>query len=212
MIVAGLPTWGHQNWTTPLYRADTPAIVAPERTTVLLVGAPKERPLGWLTTLFAPEISFIGFENTFPASRAFVGEAQAIVSRRNGPVYAVTNAPVDRRAMKMAWYDDLATRLGLTQTEAGCGRLRFLVKTLHQRAVVEPVEGSAGSCRLGLPPDQREDMDAKRRQYTENARQVLKRSGFLLDAESCKTYAAGIGDGVQDYQFCTARPTAETSF
>jgi hypothetical protein len=111
----------------------------------------------------------------------------------------------------MASYDAMATRLGFTQSKTGCSRLASLIKTFHLRAVVDTDAAAPSRCRIGVLPEKKQNINAVRHAYIDNANQVLQRSGFFVDEASCKTYAAGIGDGIYDYQFCTARRMSETA-
>ncbi|TCL73598.1 hypothetical protein [Rhizobium sp. BK251] len=204
MIVSGTPNWGHESWSNPLYRVEEPDISEPGKATVLLVTSQANAPLGWLVASFPPEVSFIGLENSFPATPAFVERARAMAQQRGGPIYVITSGATDRRAAKMAVYNDVARFLGLTQEAEGCARLRAIVGKLRLRAEIEAVEDGSASCRVVPRAGDRVNIDDGNRALVDEAEAVLTRSGFALDRGSCRTYDAGIGGGSRPYQFCRA--------
>jgi hypothetical protein len=57
-------------------------------------------------------------------------------------------------------------------------------------------------CRLDIRHDDVRDVAAENAQLIEQARPVLERHGFTIDANSCATYRAYVGQGVFPYQWC----------
>jgi hypothetical protein len=57
-------------------------------------------------------------------------------------------------------------------------------------------------CRLDIRHDDVRDVAAENAQLIEQARPVLERHGFTIDAGSCTTYRAYVGQGVFPYQWC----------
>lgn len=209
MLIGGLPNWGHVGFTHPLYHADLPRIAEPERETVLIAFAPEKRALGWLVTKFPPNLSFIGIENSFPASDAFRQRAREIARNRGGAIHALISAETDERARRFSGYNAAAGWLGLTKNAGSCAFLKTAVERLHLRAVIYPGEGTA-ACRIGVRPQDAIDIAAENADLAERARLMLERSGFTLDPASCVAFASGIGTAQDGFQFCSAKVLDDT--
>lgn len=202
VLTAGARTWGHEGWGDPLYHAEAPALPDPTHATVLLASA--QKPLGWLVSLFHPEIAFVGLATAFPATPAYNEKAQEIARVRGGPIFVITDGEDNTRASDMAFYDDLARRTKLTASPKGCGFLRSIVSQLRLRADVVGSEADDAACRLDVPQSRKVDVSASERARREQAGQIVAQAGFTLDPESCTVFTAGIGSGSHRYQLCRA--------
>jgi hypothetical protein len=89
-MCSGLETWGHANWSRKMFRVDLPRLVAPEKTTVILVG---DIPVfGWMVTQFPNTIAFVSAGNSLAgiANRsAYIKKIHNMVDKRSGPVFAI---------------------------------------------------------------------------------------------------------------------------
>lgn len=202
VLVGGARTWGHEGWGDPLYHAEVPSLPDPARATVLL--ASPKKPLGWLATLFPPEIVFIGIENSFPAAPAYAQKAQEIARSRGGEIFVITDGEDNKRASRMAFYDEMASRVGLTASQTGCDFLRSAITQFRFRADVAPSQSDNVKCSLDVQPSQKIDVEASDRARLERAGQIVARAGFTIRPDSCIAFTAGIGSGSQRYQLCVA--------
>ncbi|CCM79552.1 hypothetical protein [Rhizobium mesoamericanum] len=203
VVTGGARTWGHEGWASPLRHTDLTLHTKPDATTVLLVV--QNNSLGWLPTFFPPQAAFFGIETGFPGTDAFVTHVRETAKNRNGPIFIFTNAEDNRRALSMQSYTDIAHRLGLTSTQAGCDFLRFVVARMHFRAVVDAVENGDQLCRVAVRPEDVVDVDRSNQKFVAFAAQRAAAHGFQLIPDSCKTFTAGIGTGKKAFQYCSAQ-------
>lgn len=203
IVVLGGRTWGHEGWGHPLYHTNLTALEQPERATVLLVS--KTYPLGWLSTLFPAETVFLGVESSFPATEVYADRVRETARNRGGPIYVFTNGEDNRRALEMRYYNDMASRLGLTRTPSGCDFLQSVVDRMHFRVTVDLIENSDQLCRIGDRPSDVIDVDLSNRNYMRFASEAVATYGFEIEANSCKPFTAGIGSGKKAFQYCRAK-------
>lgn len=202
VVLAGVRTWGHEGWGDPLHHAEAPSLPSPAQATVLL--ASPEKPLGWLATLFPPEVAFIGLANDFPATPAYTQKAQEMARARSGPIYVITDGEDNRRASDMAFYNDLARRTQLTASQKGCDFVRSMITRLRLRADVVALETGDARCRIDVPQSRKVDVDASERARRDRATQIVVQAGFTMLPDSCSVFTAGIGSGSHRYQLCRA--------
>ena len=161
--------------------------------------------LGWLATMFPPQVKFIGVDTGFPESPAWRQRMRQAVAERSGPHYvmlgAVKNEKLDTLRNKLA----AAQWLGLTDDAAGCAKLDWLGRVV--RLQVELRRLPSGGCTFELPPRQRDiDLAAPNRAIVDAAAQHLQRFGITLDSASCKVYPAALARKTYMYQLCRAIP------
>ncbi|MGV8939209.1 MAG: hypothetical protein ACOH2J_18985 [Allorhizobium sp.] len=210
MVIGGVPNWGHEGFTHPLYHTELPKIAEPERETVLIAFAPEKRALGWLVAKFPASLSFIGIENSFPASDAYRMRAREMAQTRGGAIHALISAETSERAHRFAGYNRTANWLGLTNSADSCAFLKAAVERLRLRASIDPGEGTA-VCRIGVRPQDAVDIATENASLAERARSMLERNGFTLDPASCVAYASGIGTARDGFQFCSATVLDDTA-
>lgn len=201
--------WGHEGWATPLYHTNLPSFESPEDTTVLL--ASRTEPLGWLATLFSPQLSFINLSSSFPAGATFAERVNQIVSDRNGKVYVLTDGEPYVRARKVAFYQQTAATLKLTRSDWGCAALRLALGPLQMKAAVVDIKSGNEQCQLVVRTEDQIDVAHSNQQRIKAASEVLTGFGFLLNSASCRLFHAGIGSGSNAYQICSADVNDEKS-
>ncbi len=209
LLLCAMPTpkWGNAQWGAQAYSAEVPAFELPAQSVVFF--AQPEPPMGWLVTMFPPQVKFIGVDTGFPESPAWRQRVRQAVAERNGPHYvmlgAVKNEKLDTLRNKLA----AAQWLGLTADAAGCAKLDWLGRVV--RLQVELRRLPSGGCTFELPPEHREvDLATPNRAIVDAAAQYLQRYGIALDAASCKVYPAALARKTYMYQLCksTMTPTS----
>jgi hypothetical protein len=79
-------TWGNVPWAGAHYTVAVPPIPEPERSTLLVLGA----PIAWVLPDFPPALAFVSLNNPgMPESEGYKRRADAIIASRPGPVYAL---------------------------------------------------------------------------------------------------------------------------
>jgi len=202
VVLGGVSTWGHEPWSEQAYAVDPPALEQTDKTTVLIMG--HEAPLTWLAAFLPPELSFVGLSKGFPETKAYAQKAQGIIASRGGPVYALVPANRNWRLDEVQRAEALADRWGLTAGDRGCAMLTSLTTRLHLHAAVQPAPAgdTTQRCRLGLLPEDRQDIAAADRASAERVAGLLKHYRMTLDPQACATYSAHVGATVYPYQWC----------
>lgn len=203
LCATSTPQWGNAQWGARAYTAEVPAFEAPAQSVIFF--ASPEPPMGWLATMFPPQVKFIGVDTGFPESPAWRQRMRQAVAERSGPHYvmlgAVKNEKLDTLRNKLA----AAQWLGLTDDAAGCAKLDWLGRVV--RLQVELRRLPSGGCTFELPPRQRDiDLAAPNRAIVDAAAQHLQRFGITLDSASCKVYPAALARKTYMYQLCRAIP------
>ncbi|WP_240766857.1 hypothetical protein [Paraburkholderia flava] len=206
VVAGGVQTWGHEKWARQAFRADTPHLDEPSKTTGILVGG--DPPWGWLTTFFPSTVAFAQIEANFPDTPSFEARLHEIVRQRGGPTFAILDGKYNWRIDNVASMNRIVDVLGLTSMKSGCDAIERTVDRLHLHASVvrptAPVDGRY--CRLDLRADDVKDTTAGNRQAVEAATPLLSKHGFDIDPQSCKLYFAHIGQGTFPYQWCRLHP------
>ena len=207
LVLCAVPTpqWGNAQWGKQAYSAEVPALGLPAQTVIFL--AQPEPPMGWVATMFPPQVKFIGVDTGFPESPAWRQRMREAVAERSGPHYvllgAVKNEKLDTLRNKLA----AAQWLGLTQGAAGCAKLDWLGRVV--RLQVELRRLPSGGCTFELPPQHRAvDLVTPNRAIVTAAAEHLQRHGIALDAANCKVYPAALARKTYMYQLCRATPIA----
>jgi hypothetical protein len=199
-VIGGLKTWGHDGWTDPLYRVDVPTIAAPEHATVMLYSASSAR--GWMVPFLPPQIAFAGVGSSFPATAAYYDRLRAMIVARGGQAYAVIDGADNWRARSVARTDQLLGKLGLTNSESNCDKLKSVVHRLHLHASVTDLASGPKKCRLAVRSDDAQQAIMVDNHQMDLAAQAVQQAGMTLDRESCKPYSASIGSSLMEYRFC----------
>jgi hypothetical protein len=197
VVLAGLRSWGHDPWATPMLRAELPAMSEPAKDTVLVTGL--ESADAWLAVQFPPELAFAGVGSDLPATRAYTKRLHQLTAARGGAVYAVVAGHANSRAESVARAEAYAQRLGLTDGSHGCAILGWATSHLGLHAQIQ----SAGTgCSLSPLPEDEVDIKALDDASAGKAARILERNGFLLDESSCTPQIAYLGGGAHAYQWC----------
>jgi hypothetical protein len=203
LCATATPQWGNAQWGAQAYSAEVPAFEAPAQSVIFF--AQPEPPMGWLATMFPPQVKFIGVDTGFPESPAWRQRMRQAVAERSGPHYvmlgAVKNEKLDTLRNKLA----AAQWLGLTDDAAGCAKLDWLGRVV--RLQVELRRLPSGGCTFELPPRYRDiDLATPNRAIVDAAAQHLRRFGIAVDVASCKVYPAALARKTYMYQLCRATP------
>lgn len=204
VMAGGARTWGHEGWSDPVWHAQVPAIAQPARTTAI-IATTRAWPWTWLATFFPDEMAFMQIESSFPGTPAFGERMMETARQRGGPIYAISDAEYDWRADNIATMNRMANRLTLTDSERGCGMMRWTIAKLRLHASVRSAGNGGQVCELTLRQDDVRDIPAENRAILELAAPMFERHGFELDQASCRPYRSGIGRGVTMYQWCGVR-------
>jgi len=200
VVTGGARTWGHEGWSDPLYHAQLPTLTQPGQTTVLI--AERATAWAWLATQFPADVAFTQLDSSFPGTTAFDDRIRGMVKERGGLAFGVVNGTYNWRVDNIASMNSLVSRIGLTNSERGCGALRWVITRLRLHATVLADHDASSQCSLGLRADDVRDIPAENRALAAQAAPVFERNGFTMDVASCTPYRAGIGKGVLIYQWC----------
>lgn len=202
VVAGGVETWGHEHWAKAAYRADVPALESPQNTTAVIVGG--NPPWGWIAQFFPASVAFTQIDGSFPFSPQFDQHIADMIRSRGGPTYGIIEGRYNWRVDNVARMDHLASALGLTNGERGCNAMQAAINRLHLHASLQRTPNATDHrmCRLDIRPDDARDVRAENAQLIEQARPSLERHGFTIDAASCVTYRAYVGQGVFPYQWC----------
>jgi hypothetical protein len=202
VVAGGVETWGHERWATSAFRADVPALNSPRNTTAVIVGG--NPPWGWIVQFFPVSVAFTQIDGSFPYSPQFDQHIAELVRSRGGPAYAIIEGRYNWRIDNVAKMDRIANAIGLTEGMKGCNTIQAAIDRLRLHASLQWTPNAADNrmCRLDIRHDDVRDVAAENAQLIEQARPVLERHGFTIDAGSCTTYRAYVGQGVFPYQWC----------
>jgi hypothetical protein len=201
VVTGGAPTWGHADYADPLYHAEVPALPEPERATVV-IATTSSRAWAWLATQFSPQVAFMQVDSTFPGTQAFRDRMLDTAKKRGGALYAIVDGAYNWRIDNVARVSNIVDNLALTRSERGCDTLQWAITRLRLHAAVTPSGTADKRCALGLRADDVRDTVKENRVDAQAAVPMFERNGFSLDKESCVPYRAGIGNGVDVYQWC----------
>ena len=202
-VIGGLKTWGHEGWRDPVFHVDIPAIAAPERATVILYSVSGAR--AWMVPFFPPQIAFAGIASSFPATNAYDERVRAMMISRGGQGYALIDGDDDWRAQSVARTDKLIGKLGLTDSDRGCAKVKWVVNRLHLHASVEDLSGEAKKCRLTVRADDAQKAAMTNQFALDEAVQAFAGANLELQLQTCKPYASRIGTHVSQYRFCEVK-------
>ncbi len=91
MAVYPTHSWGHAGWARAGFRAELPALPAPEQNLVFIVHG--DPPMSWLVPLFPRALAFVSLGSGFPESPAYLARMQAMLAQRGGPFYTILAYP-----------------------------------------------------------------------------------------------------------------------
>lgn len=200
VVTGGGKTWGHEGWSDPLYHAELPPLPQPERTSVVIVSG--FSAMAWLATQFPDTVAFTQLESSFPATDRFQSRILESARERGGPIVGMVSGTYNWREDNIASMNNLVSKVSLNRSESGCEAMRWVVSRLRLHASIIPGANPGEQCRLGLRADDVHDIVTENRAIASAAAPVFERNGFNLDVASCAPYRAGIGKGVQIYQWC----------
>lgn len=202
VVAGGVETWGHEHWAKEAYRADVPTLESPRNTTAVIVGG--NPPWGWIAQFFPASVAFTQIDGSFPPSPQFDQHIADMIRSRGGPTYAIIEGRYNWRVDNVEKMDHLANVIGLTHGMQGCHAMQAAIDRLHLHASLQWTPNAADKrmCRLDIRADDVRDIRAENAQLIEQARPSLERHGFTIDAASCATYRAYVGQGVFPYQWC----------
>ncbi|EEF21863.1 conserved hypothetical protein [Ricinus communis] len=153
-----------------------------------------------MSTLLPPAVQVVSIGTGFPESPAWRARIDAAMAARPGPHYVLLNGANNekdgtrrRKLAAVQW-------LGLTDDAAGCDRLEKLMGHIRFQVVLRRLP--AGGCTFDLLPQHRMDIAAENRALVAAATTHVRGYGLALDAASCTTHAAAIGDAPYPYQLC----------
>ncbi len=193
VVTGGMKTGGHADWDEVPFALDVPAIGAPAKATVLLVGG--DPPWAWIGAALPVEVALAQVGGNFPEGPAFKPRLASMVVSRGGPVFAVVSAHRD---------NSVAAQAGLTRSAGGCSFLRVVVRTFRMR--FEVVDDREGACALEVAVDSPRDIEAENRLEREKAARMLAAYGFALDESSCALHIAKLAAEIRVLQWCSAAP------
>jgi hypothetical protein len=202
VLAGGVETWGHERWATLAFHADVPALDSPQTTTVVTIGGADT--WGWLAQFFPASVAFTQIAGSFPYTPLYDQQIAEMVRSRGGPTYTAFEGRYNWRVENVAKMDHIASAIGLTGSVKGCHAMRIVIDRLHLHASLRWTAGAADKrvCRLDLRPDDVRDVAGDNAWLVEQARPILEQHGFSIDASSCTTYRAYVGQGVFPYQWC----------
>lgn len=92
IIASNVPrkNWGYLAWAGTSFHAETPTFADPAQSLVLTVQ--HDMPVGWLVTMFPPQLAFAALGSNFPESPAYRQRVATMMAARSGPVYAMMDA------------------------------------------------------------------------------------------------------------------------
>jgi hypothetical protein len=204
--VAVLPftTWGHVGWAERAFSADAPAIARPQHA-VIFLASPPDAPMGWLAQFMPGEAAVIGLGSGFPESPAYRARMLQVVAERGGPHYVIFPVVTDKRANAMVEKAAMARSLGLTRSEAGCGKLEWLAGHLRGlKAQVDRLSATPSGhlCTLALQQQYRKDTAPENQAIETEAARRLQSVGQAIDPATCVTYRATVGAEPYPYRLC----------
>lgn len=207
LLVCAVPTpkWGNAAWGERNFSATVPAFVQPEQSVVFI--AQPDPPLSWLTTMFQPQLKFIGVDMGFPESDAWRTRMRRAVAERSGQHYVLLSAVKDEKLDSLQNKRVAAEWLGWTKDASGCARLEWLGRHVRLQADIRHLPG--GACTLELLAQHRNiDLETPNRAIADAAAAHLARHGIALDVASCRAHPAAVGSRTYMYQLCRATPDA----
>jgi hypothetical protein len=202
----GARTLGHEEWADPLYHAEVPTLSQPERTTVVMYGG--HAAWAWIATRFPDTVAFTQLESgpphvDFPATDLYRERMRAMARERGGPAFGLITGSstdfFDARVARMESVNSFLARFGINRSQKGCDTIRRIASYLGSHANMIEGQEPGEKCRLEAWTS---DRPPENHVFAAEAGRIFQRNGFDLDVESCVPYKAGIGKGVQVYQWC----------
>ncbi|MFC0400934.1 hypothetical protein [Paraburkholderia rhizosphaerae] len=198
VVLGGAPTFGHERWAWRAFRAETPTLNEPERTTILIVGGASGS--GWLATFYPPNVAFAKIDSNFPTTPLYDEKVKSLIERRGGPAFVLVEGHENWRARNVAKSDAILRQFGLLNSKSSCSTVHRVIERLHLHATVE--DNADGSCHLGLRADDKRDMTPQNIAEATRIDDVLKNHGMSLQSLTCERYATYIGSEREIYQLC----------
>jgi hypothetical protein len=209
VLCGGIGTGGHAAWSTKMFRIDLPLLEAPEKTTVIFSGI--DPPFGWIAAQFPPSVAFAQVQGTFPeAMPAYGNRVHEMAQQRGGPVFTIVQAQKQsNRANQINKIREIVSRLGIISSEKGCAALRWIAANLWRHASVTILGQSIDNaqCVIDVLPDDIEDVDVKKREFSAVAAKKIAIYDFSMDMASCVPYKAFIGKDEFPFQWCQLTTT-----
>ncbi len=195
----GWADWRHEPWASKAFALQEPDMPVPARSMVLLVGG---EPQAWRVPLLPPEAAYASVASNFPESPAYAMRLRDM-ARERPALYAMLDAEVDRKAVRIAGWNAWAARFGLDR-QPRCGTLGWLVR--HRVLKGSSLERAPdGRCLLALAPGTATDVPALDAAIRIDANMRLAQRGFVLESASCRRLPAWIGREEIPYQWCRVR-------
>lgn len=207
VLVLGLRSWGHVEWTEPPYRVDTPRDLDAARDTII-VG---EHPMAWLAISFPPQVAFASVLSSFPESPLYKVRLREIIAERGGQAYLLLSERRNSRADTLARINRRFEAWGILDSHKGCAALDWLLGRTTLRAALRPPSPGAAPgvpCELGLRPGDEMDLATENEAALHDFSQRVRAYGLILDAASCRTYSAYYGDRYRPYRLCRTGSTS----
>lgn len=197
----GWNPWGHKGWKSSGFSVEQPQMNDASHATVLLVG---DEPQSWKIPFLPAEAVYVSVASNFPESAVYVDRIIDTVEHRNGQVYAMFPASVDKHEAKVLRLNAWAQKLGLSR-----GKCRILGSLAERSSkmdmqAADPVKGLP--CRLVVSAGAEDDIPALNQVLIDQSDQKLQHYGLDIEHGSCRVHGASIGDGSFPYHWCVLTP------
>jgi len=162
----------------------------------------------WIATRFPDTVAFTQLESgpphvDFPATDLYRERMRAMARERGGPAFGLITGSstdfFDARVARMESVNSFLARFGINRSQKGCDTIRRIASYLGSHANMIEGQEPGEKCRLEAWTS---DRPPENHVFAAEAVRIFQRNGFDLDVESCVPYKAGIGKGVQVYQWC----------
>lgn len=195
-----LGSWGNQPWAWRAVTVAAPEFDSPQTTTVLLPG---NEPMAWTIPWLPPELAFIGVAR-MPETGAWQARADAMIERRDGPVFALLAAEARHGTGRVNQINAWLQRRGASEHATTCRVLRAIsdrwLDTIHFDP--DSSDDSTVLCRFAYRPEPSRTPPLLNARRQQQASEVLANRGWRLDPDTCIIHAAAIGRARAPYQLC----------
>jgi hypothetical protein len=206
VLLLGLRTWGHVDWTDPPWRIDAPETLDADRDTVIVA----EQPLAWLGIGFPPQVAFASVLSSFPESPRYAERLRQIVDARGGRAHLMLAEKRNTRADTVGRINRKLEAWGILASLRGCDALGWLLANTRLRASLRSTPASAGAsarCELALRPGDEMDLPAENAAHLLDITQRIERYRLLPEPDTCRSYSAYYGDRYRPFRLCRVRST-----
>lgn len=197
ILFGGFGTWGHARWTYPALKVETPKVLNPETSTVLLTNF--GMPITWMITQFDSHLSFVRL-GILPTEKQ-----NNFLKKRSGNLFVMFPGAYNWRIDNVHTWTKIVSELGLLSNKEKCEKLQTLIEKIKFRGQIKFYEPRAiikDQCFIDIKDQDFIDINEANQKIIDFNNAELNSHGFELIKSSCHDYHASIGGQGWSYIFC----------